>query len=89
MNNKDGENTIKNIFEKYSKDYFNDINLGMEKCLNENAFNDAVDESLSLLCVSKRSELLIAFGKKVASDMLRSDKIMKVEDSFDEFKSNL
>ena len=89
MNNKDSENTIKSIFKKYSRDYFNDIDLSMEKCLNENTFNDAINEALNLLCVSKQRELLIAFGKKVSSDMLRSDKIMNVEDSFDEFKSNL
>ena len=39
--------------------------------------------------VSNQKELLIAFGRKVASDMIRSDKIMNVEDSYEEFKSNL
>ena len=46
-------------------------------------------KALNIPDVSKQRELLIAFGKKVASDMLRSDKIMSIEDSFKEFKSNL
>ncbi len=39
--------------------------------------------------VSNQGGLLIAFGMKVASDILTSDKNMNVEDSYEDFKSNL
>jgi hypothetical protein len=47
------------------------------------------DSGLNIPNVTQQRELLIAFGRKVASDILRSDKIMNVEDSYEEFKSNL
>jgi len=46
-------------------------------------------EALDIDDVSNQRELLIAFGKKAVKDSFKSDKPRTVEDSYEEFESNL